>query len=57
MPIAATKKKEEIKVTIVKKMRDYSLDPTFRKKAEKTKAFLQKHGLPPQSRRKQFLKE
>jgi len=52
MPAAATKKKEEIKVTVVKKMRDYSQDPTFRKKAEKAKAFLQKNGSPPQSKRK-----
>jgi hypothetical protein len=51
MPMAATKKKD-IKVTVVKKMRDCSQDPTFRKKAEKTKAFLQKHGLPPQSKGK-----
>lgn len=51
MPVAATKK-EAIKVTVVKKMCDYSQDPVFRKKAEKTKAFLQKHRLPPQSRKK-----
>jgi hypothetical protein len=50
MSISATKKKEEIKVTVVKKMRDYSRDPTFRKKAEKAKAFLQKNGLPPHSK-------
>jgi hypothetical protein len=47
MPVAAKKKKEDIKVTIVKKMRDYSSDPTFLKKAEKVKAFLHKHGLSP----------
>jgi hypothetical protein len=52
MPVTATKKKGDIKITVVKKMRDYSSDPTFRKKAEKVKAFLQKHGLPPQAKKK-----
>ena len=33
-------------VTIIKKMRDYSKEPAFVKKAEKAVAFLKKHGLP-----------
>ena len=33
-------------VNIVKKMRDYSQEPTFKKKAAKARAFLKKHGLP-----------
>lgn len=52
MPVAKKKKKEEIKVTIVKKMRNYSSDPTFLKKAEKAKAFIHKHGLPLQTKKK-----
>lgn len=33
-------------VALVKKMRDYSNDPAFKKKAEDAKEFLKKHGLP-----------
>jgi len=52
MPVAATNRKKEISVTVVRKMRDYSQDPFFRKKAEKVKAFLEKYGLPPQTKKK-----
>lgn len=45
------KKKHEIKVTIVKDMRDYSQDPFFLKKAESAKAFLKKHPLPPSEKK------
>ena len=33
-------------ITVKKKMRDYSNEPYFVKKAEKATAFLKKHGLP-----------
>lgn len=33
-------------VTVVKKMRDYSKDPYFKKKHADAKAFLKKAGLP-----------
>ena len=52
MPVAVTRTKKDIAVTVVKKMRDYSQDPFFRKKAEKAKAFLEKYGLPPQTKKK-----
>jgi hypothetical protein len=42
-------KKKKIKdndIVEVKKMRDYSKDPVFRKKAEDAAAFIKKHGLP-----------
>ncbi len=48
----ARKKKDEIKVTIVKDMRDYSEDPFFKKKAESAKEFLKKHPLPESSKKK-----
>ena len=46
MPAVAIKKEKKIGVTIVKKMRDYSDEPAFKKKAENAIAFLKKHGLP-----------
>jgi hypothetical protein len=42
----ALKKEKSADVNIVKKMRDYSKEPTFKKKAAKAQAFLKKHGLP-----------
>lgn len=39
-------------VTVVKKMRDYSEEPVFKKKAEKAIAFLKKSGLPKTFRKK-----
>lgn len=41
------KKEKEDKVTVVKKMRNYSKEPLFKKKAEKASEFLKKHGTPP----------
>ncbi len=35
-----------ITVAIVKKMRDYSNEPAFKKKTEKAAGFLKKHGTP-----------
>jgi len=43
----ATKiKKRSSNITIVKKMRDYSQEPFFKKKDESARAFLKKNGLP-----------
>ena len=39
-------------ITIVKKMRDYSKDPAFVKKAEEATAFLKKTGIPDRFRKK-----
>ncbi|NML23258.1 hypothetical protein HHL16_20435 [Pseudoflavitalea sp. G-6-1-2] len=46
MSTAAVKKGRMDEVIVVKKMRDYSNDPAFKKKAEEAKAFIKKHGLP-----------
>lgn len=46
MPAVTTKKDQTINISIVKKMRDYSNEPAFKKKAEKAIKFLKKHGLP-----------
>lgn len=46
MPTVASKKEKTNSITVVKKMRDYSNEPAFKKKAEKATEFLKKHGLP-----------
>ena len=46
MPVIAIKKEKSSNVTVVKKLKDYSKQPAFKKKAEKAIAFLKKHGLP-----------
>ncbi len=46
MPAIAAKKDKPSDVIIVKKVRDYSKEPYFKKKAEKAMAFLKKNGLP-----------
>ena len=46
MPTTTTKKDTSLQVTVVKKMRDYSQDPFIKKKAERAKALIKKHGLP-----------
>ena len=46
MPAIAIKKGKSANVTVVKKMKDYSKESAFKKKAEKAIAFLKKHGLP-----------
>ena len=38
--------KKTAKSKIVRKVKDYSSDPLFVKKAEESKAFLEKHGFP-----------
>lgn len=45
MPDTKIKKKSS-DITIVKKMRDYSQEPFFKKKDESARAFLKKNGLP-----------
>lgn len=46
MPSVAIKKGNKNEIAVVKKLRDYSDEPVFKKKAEKANAFLKKHGLP-----------
>jgi hypothetical protein len=46
MPTAALKKGKSNDITVVKKMKDYSNEPAFKKKAEKAAEFLKKNGLP-----------
>jgi hypothetical protein len=43
---AANKKDTNKEIIVVRKMRDYSNEPLFQKKAEKAASFLKKHGLP-----------
>lgn len=52
MSAAAVKDSKVISVTTVKKMRDYSKEPVFKKKAENAAAFVKKNGLPPFSKSK-----
>jgi hypothetical protein len=49
---AVTKKEQTSNVTIVKKIRDYSNEPAFKKKAENAIKFLKKHGLPESIKKK-----
>lgn len=46
MPTIITKKKDSADITLVKKIRDYSTDAVFKKKAEEDAAALKKSGLP-----------
>ncbi len=47
MPAVAIKKeKPNSNVAVVKKMKDYSKEPAFKKKAAEALAFIKKHGLP-----------
>ena len=46
MSTAAIKEPKVSNVTIVKKMRDYSKEPVFKKKAENAVLFIKKNGLP-----------
>jgi hypothetical protein len=47
MSTAAVKDSKVSSVTIVKKMRNYSKEPVFKKKAENAAAFVKRNGLPP----------
>jgi hypothetical protein len=46
MPATTVKKDKTGNVAIVKKMKDYSKEPAFKKKAEDAVAFLKKNGSP-----------
>jgi hypothetical protein len=46
MPAVAVKKEKSSEVAIVRKMKNYSNEPAFKKKAEKATKFLKKNGLP-----------
>ena len=52
MPVSSTKTGKPGNVILVKKMRDYSNDPAFKKKAEKATIFLEKYGLPESFKKK-----
>jgi hypothetical protein len=52
MPATATKKEKSPNMIVVKKMRDYSDEPAFKKKAASATAFLKKHGLPKSFKKK-----
>jgi hypothetical protein len=52
MPAISVKKEKATNVTVVKKIRDYSEEPVFKKKAEKAVAFIKKHGLPKSFKKK-----
>ena len=52
MTTAAIKNRKTNNVTIVKKMRDYSNEPAFKKKAEDAVKFLKKHGVPKSFKKK-----
>jgi hypothetical protein len=46
MPAVSIKKERSGNIAVVKKMKDYSNEPAFKKKVEKAIAFLKKNGLP-----------
>jgi hypothetical protein len=52
MPAVAIKKEKPENITVVKKMKDYKNDPSFKKKAAKAIAFLNKHDLPGSFKKK-----
>ena len=52
MSIVSKKKRKSNKIIIVEKMRDYSNDPVFKKKAEDARIFLKKHPLPESFKKK-----
>jgi hypothetical protein len=46
MARAPKRKPKNSKITVVSNMPDYSKDPFFVKKAQRSKEFLDKHGFP-----------
>ncbi len=52
MPAATIKKGKINNITLVKKMRDYSNEPAFKKKADNAVKFIKKHGLPESFKKK-----
>ena len=51
MSTASVKESKVTSVTIVKKMRDYSKESVFKKKAENAALFIKKNGLPASFRK------
>lgn len=51
MSTAAIKEPKVTNVTIVKKMKDYSKEPVFKKKAKDAELFIKKNGLPASLRK------
>lgn len=52
MPVETIKKENYMHVSIIKKMKDYSDEPAFKKKAENAIAFLKKQGMPKAFKKK-----
>lgn len=52
MPAITTKRDNPNNIKIVKKLKDYSNEPAFKKKAEEAIQFLKKHGLPESFKKK-----
>jgi len=52
MPAATIKKGKINNITLVKKKRDYSNKPAFKKKADNAVKFIKKHGLPESFKKK-----
>lgn len=52
MPTAASNKSNKVEIVVVKKVKNYNTEPVFKKKAEKARAILNKHGLPDSFRKK-----
>jgi hypothetical protein len=52
MTSIAMKKSKTPNITIVKKMKDYSHEAVFKKKADEAAAFLTKNGMPKNFTRK-----
>lgn len=52
---ATTSNKDQyqpLKITIVKKLRDYSNDPFIKRKREEAIKFIEKHGIPEDFKKK-----
>jgi hypothetical protein len=52
MPAVTIKKQKAAEPVEIKKMRNYSSEPAFKKKAAKASELLKKHGLPEAFTRK-----
>jgi hypothetical protein len=54
MPLQPKKKNQKIKINAIisSEVKDYGNDPFFIKKANESKAFLEKHGFPEELMRK-----
>ena len=50
--VVIMKDKSTHNITVVKKMRDYSKEPAFVKKAKEASMLLKKHGLPKRAKKK-----